>query len=209
MERQRFEVELRSLFPSASEARRVQEICELRGHLLGVDERFLLDYSTYLEGIEHRTRDIRARSTNGNREIIAKMGDFSSASRAEASAFVDVPSLRELLTLMAFLGFTKAVAAVRRIRRYQVDQFEVALQEVLNWNDLDQVHSRFIEVERLVTESQQTAAEAEIRRWLSEAGLTPIPGAAWKEYVRTLNAEANGIFDYENPDWDKIDSLGL
>lgn len=94
--------------------------------------RFVVDYSTFLEGIGERKSDIRLRVMNGKIELIVKKGKFGGFAREEASVFLDESDLRNAFVFMALLGFKKGVTALRGIERYEADGVEFAIQDVSN-----------------------------------------------------------------------------
>ncbi len=203
-----YEVELRAILADDDAVQTFRNYCERHGSFIQTDRRFLVDYSTFLEGVEHRTRDIRARSTNGRREIIAKIGGLADASRQEAGLYVEEGStLRQLLTLMAFLGFEKGVAAIRIIHRYELNGAEVALQEVRYFNRPDDVHSYFTEIEVMTDKAGQAVAESSIRTIYNAAGVEPVSNEGWYAYIRQLNREANGVFDFQTADWSVVERI--
>ncbi len=202
-----FEVELRSLL-SKHQEQELTEYCEQHGKKISVDNRFLVDYSTFLDGgVRNRTIDIRARSTNGKMEIIIKQGSFADSSRLEKNLDVS-GSLQDLLTVMALLGYKKAVAAIRNITRFQLGEIEVAITEVRDFSNPNKIHSVFTEFEILTSKSDQKDAESRLVAAMKKINLEPLTDKQWYEYVETLNKEANGVFDYDKADWDKLEKLG-
>lgn len=170
--------------------------------------RFLIDYSTYLEGVSQRTRDIRARVTNGRREIIVKVGALGATSRLESSVMVEVTT-KELLTTMGLMGYTKGVAALRVIERFTIDDIEYAIQQVRKYEAPEVVFKTFVEAEIMADASSREAAEQRIATALAHFGLQPIAEEQWYEYIEMLNREANGVFDFEQPNWELVEKLGL
>lgn len=205
-----FEVELRALVLNKQAAMELRRFCEHKGSFLGADKRLLIDYSTFLEGVENRTKDIRIRSTNGKLEIITKLGSFDAASRQEAGVFLDqATDLRQLLTVMAFMGFEKGVAAIRHIHRYQVGEAEVALQEVRRYDNPSEIDSYFVEVEVMATKNTQQAAERKVRALLAQMDVKPFSSKEWYDYIERLNREANGIFEYQTAQWETLAALDV
>src|SRR2546423_3571141 len=111
------EVELRALVENDAALGALLSDRATAGVPVDRQNRFLIDYSTFLEGIGERKRDIRARVTNGVREIIVKIGAFGGKSRLESSVEVNATT-QDLLTTMSYMGFTKGVAAIRVIERF-------------------------------------------------------------------------------------------
>ena len=202
------EVELRALI---SDERPLQKLYTARDHVGATvirQNRFLIDYSTFLEGIAERTRDIRVRVTNGHCEIIAKEGAFGDTSRRESSIEVSAP-LREVLTTMAYMGFRKGVAAIRVIERFSIDGIEFAIQEVRDYKNPSSVFRRFVEAEILTNDAGRDSAIKQIRSSFEKYGFREIPPDEWYEFIAFLNQNANGVFDFDRPNWDVIASLGL
>lgn len=202
------EVELRALIESNDSLQGLMAEKSKQGVASKFQNRFLIDYSTFLEGVEHRTRDIRVRVTNGERELIAKVGAFGATSRLESAVTV-TSSTRELLTTMAYAGFLKGVAAIRNIERFTLDGIEYAVQEVRPFDDPDSIYSRFIEAEVVTDEPNKQSAVDTVRAALNSYGLTEISEADWYAYIKHLNEHANGVFDFDGqPNWQVIEGLG-
>ena len=204
---QNIEVELRGPLDEEKYTTVLKELKE-RGHLVKTQKRFLLDYSTFLEGIGERTLDVRARITNGKVEIVVKKGKFGGTSREEASIFPEGSNLEDTLKLMSLLGYTKAVACDRSIDRYMIDGIEFAIQDVNDFNHPGSVHSRFFEAEIMADDQGKDAAVEKIRLLLSRLKLSEFAETQWNEYVAVMNEEANGVFDYEHDDIASVMNLG-
>lgn len=201
------EVELRG--PLTEESyKKLLTYLEAKGKLVKKENRFLIDYSTFLEGIGERKSDIRTRITNGKVELIVKKGKFGGMSREEASVFVENNDLDRALHFMSLLGYKKGVAADRGIVRYQIGEIEIAIQDVRTYGVENKIHSRFFEAEIMSTESEKEMAEMKIKKFLGELGLSFFQEAEWISYVQKMNKEANGVFDYEKDSVDKIRELG-
>src|SRR6266404_5944073 len=117
MSNKNIEVELRGPLNEIAYENLISVLNE-KGILIKKQNRFLLDYSTFLEGIGERKLDVRVRITNGKVEIIVKKGKFGGTSREEVSIFPEGESFETTLKLMSLLGYNKAVACDRRIIRY-------------------------------------------------------------------------------------------
>lgn len=215
MSNQNYEVELRAIVPQ-SQIERLRKYCAEHGSFTGTDRRFFVDYSTFLESVESRSRDIRVRSTNGRREIIIKKGGLGSNGRLEAGLFLEPGTpLRQMLTVMALMGFEKGVAGIRTVHRYQLTplkaakhNIEIAFQEANYYYRPDEIHSHFVEVEIMTTMAGQSAAEEVIRSVFSELQLQPFATNEFFAYIHLLNTEANGIFDFTSPNWPLIAQIG-
>ncbi len=201
------EVELRG--PLTEETyKKLLSYLEAKGKFVKKENRFLIDYSTFLEGIGERKSDIRTRITNGKVELIVKKGRFGGAAREEASIFVENNDLDKALHFMALLGYKKGVAADRGIVRYQIGEIEIAIQDVRVYGAQNKIHSRFFEAEIMSMEDTKAEAEAKIKKFLDEMGLTIFQDNEWVSYVEKMNKEANGVFDYEKDSVDTIRFLG-
>ncbi len=82
MKTNHIEVELRGPLPEPAYQKIMQTLTSLGG-VVKKQNRFLLDYSTFIEGIGERKLDVRVRKTNGKPEIIVKKGKFGGTSREE------------------------------------------------------------------------------------------------------------------------------
>ncbi len=201
------EVELRG--PLTEESyKKLLNYLEANGNLVKKENRFLIDYSTFLEGIGERKSDIRTRITNGKVELIVKKGRFGGASREEASVFVENNDLDRALHFMSLLGYKKGVAADRGIVRYQIGGIEIAIQDVRVYGAENKIHSRFFEAEIMSAEDGKKEAEMKIKKFLKNLGLSFFQESDWIGYVEKMNKETNGVFDYEKDSVDKIRFLG-
>jgi adenylate cyclase class IV len=202
------EVELRGPL-SESEYQNLLTLLSEKGTVQKKQNRFLLDYSTFLEGIGERKLDVRIRVTNGKVEIIVKKGKFGGTSREEVSIFPEGDSFESSLRLMNLLGYSKAVACDRGIVRYDIDGIEIAIQDVKDFSNHGSIHSRFFEAEIMCnTEDEKEQAVNKIRQFLSANGLNEFTEQEWNQYVAKMNSEANGVFDFQNDDVSKIINLG-
>jgi adenylate cyclase class IV len=200
------EVELRGPL-NKKDYRNLLTILKSKGQLMKKQQRLLLDYSTFLEGIGERKLDVRVRITNRNVEIVVKKGKFGGTSREEASIFPEDNSIENTLKLMSLLGYNKAVACDRSIERYMVDDIEVAIQDVNCFSQPGTIHSRFFEAEIMVDEEGKDIAIEKIRDFLSIHNLKEFTETEWYDYVAKINKEANGVFDYENDSIETITRL--
>ena len=187
----------------------ILRLCKEKGKALNKQNRFLLDYSTFLEGIGERTLDVRARVTNGKIELVVKKGKFGGTSREEASIFPKDSSLADTLKFMSLLGYTKAVACDRGIERFVVDEIEIAIQDVRDFNNPGRIHSRFFEAEIMTDTDGKDAAVEKIMDFLRINNLQTFSEQDWNGYVATMNKEANGVFDYEKDSVETVASLGV
>ncbi len=97
--------------------------------------RLLIDYTSLLpnEKLEDRTLDIRARITNGEPEMIIKVGKWSgSDARKEISVQLKPGEFSNLVQAYAALGYRKGVLCERNSLVYDYQGIEFALVEVPN-----------------------------------------------------------------------------
>lgn len=187
----------------------LMSVLKTKGTLIKKQNRFLLDYSTFLEGIGERTLDVRVRTTNGKVEIIVKKGKFGGTSREEVSLFPEGESFENTLKLMSLLGYNKAVACDRGIVRYMIDDIEFAIQDVNDYTSPGKIHSRFFEAEIMCSnEAEKELAITKIRGFLSSHDLKEFTEQEWNEYVAKMNKEANGVFDFQTDRIDRVINLG-
>lgn len=206
MNAQSIEVELRGpLMPEEYEGLRT--LLQTKGQFVKKQNRFLLDYSTFLEGIGERKLDVRVRVTNGKQEIIVKRGKFGGTAREEASVFPE-GTLADTLKLMSLLGYTKAVACDRAMERYMIDGIEVVLQDVRDYSKPGTIHSRFFEAEIMSDAAGVDTAVEKIRSFLKTNNLREFSETEWNDYVAVMNKEANGVFDFATDPVSAVDGLG-
>lgn len=197
------EIEIRGPLDDKSHKKLVGYLNE-NGKLIKKQSRFLVDYSTFLEGIGERKLDIRLRVTNGRIELIVKKGKFGGFAREEASVFLEESDLRNAFAFMALLGFKRGVAALRRIERYEIDGVEFAIQDVIKFDKKDEVYSRFYEAEIMADKNTCEMEEDRILKLIGKIGLSIFREEDWNSYIEKLNKEANGVYDYDKDDVDKI-----
>ena len=155
--------------------------------------RLLLDYSTFLpgEGVAHRTCDIRLRTTNGEPEIITKLGGWGGDEhRREISIKTEEGSFDRLVETYAVLGYTKAIIAERFTEVFDYKGFEFALVTVPE-------HSYYFEIEKMAESTEDMAmVKEEIRVLCAELDLTLFNDQGFYDYIDELNRESNGVFDF-------------
>ncbi|MFA6096572.1 MAG: hypothetical protein WC788_03010 [Candidatus Paceibacterota bacterium] len=206
MDTKNIEIEIRGPLDDESHKQLLKYI-DKNGRLLKKQSRFLVDYSTFLEGIGDRKSDIRLRVTNGKIELIVKKGKFGAFAREEASVFVEGGDLKNAFSFMALLGFRKGVAAVRKILRYDVDGVEIAIQDVIRYGTKDEIHSRFYEAEVMTSKTDAEKGKNRIIALLDKIGLKKFGEEDWNEYIAKLNKEANGVYDYDKDNADSLKSM--
>ncbi len=166
-----------------------------RGSFVETKHRILLDYSTFLpeEGVRERTRDIRLRVTNGQPEVITKIGKWGGAeSRKELSIKTAPGSFDTLVETYGVLGYRKAVLCIRNTEVYTFKNIEFALVEVPG-------HSYYFEAEKMLAADENIeAAQEEMRGVCSELGLELFDDEGFHAYIEELNRDANEVFDYKD-----------
>ena len=197
------EVELRGPLNENS-YKKLLDYLDKKGKLLSRQNRFFIDYSTFLEGIGERKYDIRTRITNGKIELIVKKGKFGGHSREEASVFIEGNNLKNALTFMSLLGYKKGIAGDRGIVRYMIDGIEIAIQDVKKYEKSGEIHSRFFEAEIMANTESEQEAKNKILKFIEDLSLNIFKEDEWYKYCRKLNIEANGVFDYEKDNIDDV-----
>ena len=163
------------------------------GKKTNVKHRVLIDYSTFLgDGLRNRKKDIRLRITNGNPEIIVKLGDWNSSNhRKELSVFTEAGSFDRLVQIYAALGYEKGMLCERTTQVYEYNGIEFALVEVPG-------HSFHYEAEIMSDEGSVEEACAHIEEVCKELGLEIFTDQGYMDYIETLNKEANEVFDFKD-----------
>jgi adenylate cyclase class IV len=155
--------------------------------------RILLDYSTFMpeEGIANRTRDIRLRVTNGQPEIITKLGRWGGGeNRKEISVLTEKGSFDRLVETYAVLGYTKAILCIRNTEVFEYKDIEFALVEVPG-------HSYYFEAETMVSSLDSLPdAHEKIGAVCKDLKLNIFDDEGFYKYIEVLNKEANEVFEY-------------
>ena len=158
-------------------------------------ERILLDYSTFLseQGVRQRTKDIRLRITNGQPELITKLGTWGGREqRKEISVKTEPGSFDNLVQTYAALGFEKAMLCVRSTKVFNYEGIELSLVKVPG-------HSYYFEAEKIVEVASDTEqAHKQIEAVCAELGLSLFDDTAFHDYIEELNKEANETFNYSD-----------
>lgn len=183
------EVELRGRLDS-EQYKKLTDIFSEEGKFLQEKKRVFIDYSTFLEGegVRERQRDIRIRNTNGESEIMIKLGGWGGNEHREELSVPTNASFDTLAKAMNALGYRKGVLCVRYTKAYTYKNIEFALVEVPS-------HSYYFEAEKMVaSDHDMESAKQEIRTVCGELGLEVFSDEALYSYIETLNKEANGIW---------------
>lgn len=155
--------------------------------------RVLIDYSTFLgDGLRNREKDIRLRITNGNPEIIVKLGAWNSNNhRKELSVFTEAGSFDRLVQIYAALGYEKGMLCERTTEVFKYSDIEFALVEVPG-------HSFHFEAEIMSDEKNVESAKKHIETVCKELGLKIFTDEEYMNYIEKLNNEANEVFEFKN-----------
>lgn len=166
---------------------------QVEGEFVTKKDRVLIDYSTFLSGeeMENRRRDIRLRVTNGQPEIVVKLGFWGgNEQREEISVLTHKGTFYNLVKIFNAMGYGKGMLCVRNSLVYNYKGVEFALVEIPG-------HSYTYEAEKVVSsEDKKTKAMEEIKEVCEELGLSLYTDEAFFSFVKTLNEEANEVFEY-------------
>ena len=159
-----------------------------------IQNRCFIDYSTFIEGVGERTLDVRLRITNGVPEFIVKRGTFGASQREEASARIFHEDLEGGLSFMSLIGYSRGVCGGRRIQRATFGDIEIALQQVLDFNDPSSAPEAFVEVEYIGSAVNESKAVATLQNKLNKWGLNPFSAGEWNAFIADLNEKWNGVY---------------
>ncbi len=175
------------------QAKQIMTFFDKHGEKVATKHRVLIDYSTFLgNGLENREKDIRLRITNGNPEIIVKLGDWTSSNyRKEFSVFTENGSFDTLVQIYAALGYEKGMLCERTTEAYNYDGIEFAIVKVPN-------NSFHFEAEIMAHENSVENAKNHIMEVCKKLGLEIFTNEDYIAYIEKLNKEANEIFDFKN-----------
>lgn len=185
------EVEVRGLMTKVKLAT-VEKFLKTNGVFVESRKRILIDYSLFLPdgGVRNRSKDIRIRSTNGQSEIIVKIGRWGENENREEISVKINDKFDNLAKLFHTLGFSKGALAIRNSTIYKYDEIEFALVEVPD-------HSYYFEAEQIVRSNDDVADTLDkINRLCKKLKLIPFNNDGFMEYIEELNSEANIMFDY-------------
>lgn len=197
MKSNEIEVEIRGPL-SVVELKRLERFLKKHGQYKQDKNRVLIDYSTFLDGIEERERDVRLRITNGIPEIIVKIGKWgNNEARREISIKTEAGTFDNLVEFFGIIGISKGMLCVRNSKVYDYDGIEFALVEVPG-------HSFFYEAEILVDNiGDRDEAIKKIHKACNQLKIGIFTEEEFFQQIRTLNAEANEIFDYTSHNYEK------
>ena len=136
--------------------------------------------------------DLRVRSTNGDLEIVLKMGKWGGSEHREEFRLTLHPGQFDAaLVLFAQLGFDEGIWAIRRGEVYDYKGIEFSLVEVPN-------HSYYFEAEKMVNKKTDIAqAKKTITALCAKLGLALFDDAGFQRYVDSMNRESNGKYHFK------------
>ncbi len=177
---------------SKEQAKKLMKFFDENGEKVTTKHRVLIDYSTFLgDGLKNRKKDIRLRITNGNPEIIVKLGDWTSSNhRKELSVFTEEGSFDTLVQIYAALGYEKGMLCERTTEVYNYDGIEFAIVEVPG-------HSFHFEAEIMSDEDGVDAARKHIQEVCDKLDMEIFTDEGYIAYIEKLNKEANEVFDFK------------
>ena len=177
---------------SDNQARKMMKFFSEHGKKIATKHRVLIDYSTFLDGgLKNRKKDIRLRITNGNPEIIIKLGEWTSSnSRKEISVFTEVGSFDKLVQIYAALGYKKGMLCERITEVYNYEDIEFAIVEIPG-------HSYHFEAEVMSNEDNIKLAKEHIKKVCDKLKMKIFANEDYLNYIDKLNKEANEIFDFK------------
>lgn len=154
-------------------------------------DRIFVDYSVFIKGenVRERQRDVRIRTTNGQPEIIAKLGAWgANEQRQELSVLTRDTGFDHLAAVMAALNYTKGIYGHRVGRVYLYKDCEIVINKVEN-------HSYYFEIEKMADEKGKDDALVDIQNVCRELQLQTFSKEEFYLYVEDLNKTSNGVYD--------------
>lgn len=165
---------------------------KIHGEFVAKKERIFVDFTALIPGqpLPDRSLDVRARITNGEPEMVIKVGKWqSNGGRREIAVQLKTGEFTHLVQAFAALGYGTGVVGERKILAYMYKGIEFALVEVPG-------HSYLFEAEMLVEqEKDQAQAMSTIQSICDELGLALFTDEGFHQYIEKLNKEANKIFE--------------
>jgi len=187
-----YEIELRGRL-SDSKYRSIKKFLDKNGKFKEEKIRTFYDFSTFIpgEGLRGRTKDFRIRETNGQPEVILKLGAWQGSDRREELSVITAKGSTEtLLKIFGEMGFKKAMKGTRHTLAYDYKDIEIALVEVPD-------HSYYFEAEIVApADSDHEEVYTRIKTELDELGLELFTEEGFHEYIDLLNAESNVVYEY-------------
>ena len=135
--------------------------------------------------------DIRARITDGDPELVIKVGKWRGSDiRKEVAVQVKRGEFANLIAVCATLGYTEAIVSESLTSVYQYQEVEFSL---VNKSD----HSYFFEAEVLVESyADKEKVQQTIQNLCHQLGLSLFTDEQFFDYIKVLNKEVNVHFDW-------------
>ena len=188
------EVEMRGPLPK-DKHEHVEQFLKQNGKLKKSIKRLLIDYSDFLpdSNIRNRRLDVRARVTDGEPEMIIKLGKWGGTeSRKQISSKLEKGEFLNLVETYAALGHTKGILCVRHKTIYTIDGIDFDIVEIPK-------HSLEFEAEIEVdSENDVKDAKQKISALCTKLGLSFYTDEQWYKRIEQLDKEANMVYDFEN-----------
>ncbi|MCD6230185.1 MAG: hypothetical protein J7K00_05350 [Candidatus Diapherotrites archaeon] len=163
-----------------------------KGRFLGRKSRFLIDYSTFCEGIRERKTDVRARVTDGVPEMVIKVGGWGACDerkeilvRAEKGGFLNV------VEAYAALGYKRGMSAFRFMENFEFDGVVFALVEIPGYGfyfELEVVVENEVEISAAKEKLGKMCGLLELEVWGDEG---------FFDFIDQLNKNVNKVFDFD------------
>lgn len=201
-----YEAEIRGPLNSLS-ALHLNEHLSTVAHSKSLKYRFFIDYGDETDNIGKRELDVRVRVTNGDAEIVTKSGLFADFARREVCLPIALEQFETALGLLAQLGYRKGRACHRRIASYVLGSVEVSIHTAFLYSEPDTPYCDFFEIELLENLSDVVSAEQRLRLIVSELGLKVFSADNWIAFVKDLNLNANGLFDFDTCELESLRTL--
>jgi len=190
----KFEIELRGPITK----KKITELVKLfrkNGKFVSRKDRILIHYfddhgdETALRKL---TKDFRVRTTNGQPELILKLGSWGGREqRQELCVTLHKGQFDTLVSILGHMGFTKGIFAERRGSIYKYKGVEFSLVEVPG-------HSYYFEAERIVSAKKYTTeCRHKILKVCQELGLEVFDKNGFHDYISLLNKTANSRFNFK------------
>ncbi len=157
--------------------------------------RYVIDFTT--PELYKQNLDVRARVTNGQTELVVKVGEWGTNIRQEN--IVKCENFKSLVNILSVMVAKKGIAYHRVSERFEKDDMEIALIIVPG-------HSMFYEAEICTDAEGALEAEARLVEWAKSLGLEVWQKEGFLAYVDILNKEANDKIDLSAPEgWNLLE----
>ncbi|MBI4836305.1 MAG: hypothetical protein HY817_03515 [Candidatus Abawacabacteria bacterium] len=135
--------------------------------------------------------DIRARITDGEPELVIKVGKWRGSDiRKEVAVQIKRGEFSNLIAVCATLGYTEAIVSESITSKYEYKGVEFSLVDKAG-------HSYFFEAEILADEGgDKETVQKSIQNLCQELNLSLFSDEQFFDYIKLLNKEANIHFDW-------------